>query len=80
MYPSLSAQEFVAKWRTVELKERSASQSHFNDLCRLVGHPTPVAVLDAYGWQRDLSDEEILEGQLGLNLKRAGAQSKAVQQ
>jgi hypothetical protein len=26
----------------VELAERSASQSHFNDLCRLVGHPTPV--------------------------------------
>ncbi len=42
MYPSLSAQEFVARWQTVELKERSASQSHFNDLCRLVGHPTPV--------------------------------------
>jgi hypothetical protein len=42
MYPSLSAQEFVAKWQTVELKKRSASQSHFNDLCRLVGHPTPV--------------------------------------
>jgi type II restriction/modification system DNA methylase subunit YeeA len=42
MLPSLSPQEFVAKWRKVELKERSASQSHFNDLCRLVGHPTPV--------------------------------------
>ena len=72
MYPSLSAQEFVAKWQTVELKKRSASQSHFNDLCRLVGHPTPVALLDAYGSRRDLSDEEILERLLGLNLERAG--------
>ena len=42
MLPTLSPQEFVAKWRKVELKERSAAQSHFNDLCRLVGHLTPV--------------------------------------
>jgi type II restriction/modification system DNA methylase subunit YeeA len=42
MRPSLSPREFVDKWRKVELKERSASQSHFNDLCRLVGHATPV--------------------------------------
>ena len=34
--------EFIAKWRVVELKERSASQSHFNDLCGLVGEPTPT--------------------------------------
>ena len=30
-----------------------------------------AAVLDAYGWPRDLSDEEILERLLGLNLERA---------
>jgi type II restriction/modification system DNA methylase subunit YeeA len=30
------------------------------------------AVLDAYGWPRDLSDEEILERLLALNLERAG--------
>ena len=29
--------EFIAKWRASELKERSAAQSHFNDLCRLLG-------------------------------------------
>ena len=34
--------EFIAKWRVVELKERSASQSHFNNLCALVGEPTPT--------------------------------------
>ena len=33
---------FIAKWRASELKERSASQSHFNDLCRLLGEPTPT--------------------------------------
>ncbi len=34
--------EFISKWRTVELKERSASQSHFNDLCAVLGHLTPI--------------------------------------
>ncbi len=34
--------EFVAKWRKVELGERQAAQSHFADLCRLVGHQTPT--------------------------------------
>ena len=40
---TLTPQDFVSKWQHVELKERSASQSHFNDLCALLGHPTPVA-------------------------------------
>jgi type II restriction/modification system DNA methylase subunit YeeA len=34
--------DFIAKWRAAELKERAASQEHFLDLCRLVGHPTPA--------------------------------------
>jgi len=38
----MTVQEFIAKWRKVELKERSAAQEHFIDLCRLVGHPTPA--------------------------------------
>lgn len=29
------------------------------------------AVLDAYGWPREISDEEILERLLALNLERA---------
>jgi hypothetical protein len=32
---------FAAKWRDFKLKERSASQEHFIDLCRLLGTPTP---------------------------------------
>ena len=42
MLPTLSAQDFVAKWSKVTLKEKSASQQHFLDLCHLVGHPTPA--------------------------------------
>ena len=34
--------EFIAKWRASELKERSASQEHFIDLCRLLEEPTPA--------------------------------------
>ena len=32
----MSPHDFVAKWRNAELKERSAAQSHFNDLCALL--------------------------------------------
>ena len=38
----LSAASFIAKWRASELKERSAAQEHFIDLCRLLGEPTPA--------------------------------------
>ena len=33
----MTPHQFIAKWRSVELKERTASQSHFNDLCALLG-------------------------------------------
>jgi type II restriction/modification system DNA methylase subunit YeeA len=39
----MTPHEFLKKWRHVELKERSASQSHFNDLCALLGIEDPVA-------------------------------------
>ena len=34
--------EFIAKWKKADLKERSAAQEHFLDLCHLIGHPTPA--------------------------------------
>ena len=34
--------EFITKWRASALKERSAAQEHFIDLCRLLGEPTPA--------------------------------------
>ncbi len=36
------------------------------------------AVLDAYGWPHDLTDDQILERLLALNLERAGASMKEV--
>ena len=40
--PGLTPKEFVAKWGQVQLKETAASQSHFNDICALIGHKPPV--------------------------------------
>ena len=46
---------FIAKWRAVELKERSAAQEHFIDLCRLLDEPTPAEADptgEHYGFER----------------------------
>lgn len=42
--------EFIAKWRAAELKERSASQSHFNDLCALLGVIDPITADPVGEW------------------------------
>jgi type II restriction/modification system DNA methylase subunit YeeA len=38
----MTPQQFIDKWRNVDLKERTASHSHFLDLCTLLGIPDPV--------------------------------------
>ncbi len=38
----MTPNEFIAKWHASELKERSAAQEHFIDLCRLLSEPTPA--------------------------------------
>ena len=38
----MTPDEFIAKWQASKLKERSASQEHFIDLCRLLDEPTPA--------------------------------------
>ena len=42
--------EFIGKWRASELKERSASQEHFIDLCRLLDEPTPAEADPKGAW------------------------------
>ncbi|MDK9702427.1 MAG: hypothetical protein OEL20_04755 [Sulfuritalea sp.] len=44
----MDAKTFIAKWKGCTLKERSASQEHFIDLCHLVGQETP-AQADPHG-------------------------------
>jgi type II restriction/modification system DNA methylase subunit YeeA len=38
----MNVDDFIRKWRAAELKERSAAQEHFIDLCRLLDEPTPA--------------------------------------
>jgi type II restriction/modification system DNA methylase subunit YeeA len=42
--------EFIRKWKAVELKERSAAQSHFIDLCRMMDEPAPTDVDPTGDW------------------------------
>lgn len=42
MASEFTADAFIRKWRAVELKERSAAQEHFLDLCKLLGEPSPA--------------------------------------
>ncbi len=41
---------FIAKWKASTLKERSASQSHFNDLCDLLQVDKPIDVDPTGAW------------------------------
>jgi hypothetical protein len=55
----LTPQEFVSKWKRADARERQSVQE------------LDEAVFAAYGWRPDLTDEEILEKLLSLNLERS---------
>lgn len=38
----MTPEDFVAKWKAMELHEKQAAQSHFNDLCDLLEVPKPA--------------------------------------
>jgi type II restriction/modification system DNA methylase subunit YeeA len=38
----MTPQEFIQKWQGHALTERASAQSHFNDLCKLVGEKNPI--------------------------------------
>lgn len=38
----MNVQQFVSKWKEIELSEIAVAQSHFIDVCALVGHPAPT--------------------------------------
>src|SRR5688572_19530838 len=46
----MTPQQFAAKWKASTLKESSAAQEHFIDLCRLVGEQTPAEVDPVGAW------------------------------
>lgn len=46
----MTPNEFIQKWRAVDLKERTASQSHFNDICRLLDIEDPITADPKGDW------------------------------
>lgn len=44
MSASITVDQFIRKWGCAELKERSAAQEHFIDLCHVLGEPTPADI------------------------------------
>jgi len=46
----MTPEAFIKKWQCSELKERSASQSHFNDLCALLGERNPTDADQSGEW------------------------------
>ena len=75
--PELTPQDFVSNWKRVTAREKQTYQEHFIDFSNqrptwleLVYKKLDEAVFAANGWPSDLSDEEILERLLSLNLER----------
>ncbi len=46
----MTPQEFIAKWKAADLKERAACQEHFLDLCRLLDQQTPAEADPTGAW------------------------------
>jgi hypothetical protein len=62
--PSMTPEQFVQKWASVDLPERAASQEHFIDLCRVIGQPTPPkptppAVVISHGRKEEISFRDL---------------------
>jgi len=49
-HPPEPPQQFIARWQAVTLTERAACQSHFLDLCALLGVPGRVAADPTSDW------------------------------
>jgi hypothetical protein len=71
---TMTPSQFAAKWGKIQAKETRGSVSReevieLDDIHRALDS----AVLSAYGWPADLSDEQLLERLLALNLERASS-------
>lgn len=71
----LSLPDFVQRWKIRSLSERSGSQSHFIDLCDMLGQPHPAAA-DTVGERYTFEKPVILTRLLALNHHRAAAEGK----
>ena len=62
--------EFATKWRGVTTGERSSAQSHFLDLCALLGEPGPTEADPTGTWYAFEKGAEKLDGQVRLRSTR----------
>ncbi|WP_201159497.1 class I SAM-dependent DNA methyltransferase [Rhodoplanes elegans] len=46
----MTPQQFIKKWKPVALTERATAQTHFLDLCAMLGHDDPVTADPAGEW------------------------------
>jgi type II restriction/modification system DNA methylase subunit YeeA len=46
----VTPEQFVSKWKRAQLKERSAAQEHFLDLCHVLEQPTPAQADPTGDW------------------------------
>ncbi len=61
----MNAQEFIAKWRRAELRERQGAHEHFLDLCALLGQDPPAKadpVGESFCFERGATKESGGEG------------------
>ena len=77
--PTMTPQEFAGRWHDAGFGERQGAQSFFNDLCGLVGHPTPAAYGDpeAYTFEKSVpggSADAYFEEHFGWEFKGQDAQ------
>ena len=75
----MTPQEFIQKWRSTRFGERQGAQSFFDDICRLVGHPTPGDSQnpDRFTFEKAVPGgfaDAYLEGCFGWEFKGAEAQ------
>ena len=57
---------FAAKWKGCTLTERAAAQSHFSDLCRMLGWGTPSDLDPTGEWFAFEKGAEKLDGTDGF--------------
>jgi hypothetical protein len=62
------------KRHTLDQRRKDDLRLHHGEVIADADVRPDLAVLDAYGWPHDLSDEEILSRLLALNLERAARQ------
>jgi hypothetical protein len=62
----MTPSEFAAKWRGVETGERASAQSHFLDLCAMLGEPGPTQADPTGAWYAFEKGAEKLDGRDGF--------------